>query len=63
MKRILTTFKREKGDGLFYPPFVCLWRKRLEMLMGGGEKRSERKEIQRYRRSRKERFFNLITRG
>jgi len=61
MKRILTTFKREKGGGLFCLSFVCLWCRRLEVLMGGGEKHSKRKEIQRYRRSRKERFFNLIT--
>lgn len=44
MKRILTTFKREKGDGLFYPSFVCLWRKRLEVLMdGGGNTASEKR--------------------
>ncbi|PUU83700.1 hypothetical protein B9Z19DRAFT_1060808 [Tuber borchii] len=43
MKRILTTFKREKGDGLFYPSFVCRWRKRLEVLMGGGKNAASEK--------------------
>lgn len=46
MKRILTTFKREKGDGLFYPSFVCLWRKRLEVLMDGGKTQRAKRDTE-----------------